>query len=527
MGLKKIIIHNKNLKILCVFFTIYVLLGLCISYSAKFNDNVFFDADNYRAFLDLTEIQYHHYRVKVHPLFLIFTESVVLIINGFINNNALSVIILESFAGACSVVFLYNILEELGINKKLKRITALLYGFSFSTMIFSSIPETYIFAGLGLICYWYFVLRVSKETYPYDKNIDLLFILFGIICFGITLTNYISYMIGLIYILMMNNKNIKIFLKKFIKINIINAASIIVLCIIQKLIWAQCPIFLESILAGLLGFGYEETRYMTWNINLDKTIIWFKGIFAHSIISSNVCIENNTWVIFDEYGILAKYILIIFLILLAIACVLYIKDTFIQVDNRKKGYKLAIIITLSANLFLHYIYGAGATFLYTQHFIYLIFIILAVGVNSIKSEKIKSMLNKVLVIFLFFEIINNMYEGIVTAKLGLSSVLASVKTDFSWINTIIGTAICGFICYGICYLIERYQVNTGKNVLTIGSENEYKQMVKNIAVYFGIVLICGIFISYNYRGVQGSFDYYMAHFSKLFNKLTSLHFFWK
>lgn len=51
--MKKIAINDKNLKIFSVFFLLYVFLGLCISYTVNFETNIFFGADNARAFLDL------------------------------------------------------------------------------------------------------------------------------------------------------------------------------------------------------------------------------------------------------------------------------------------------------------------------------------------------------------------------------------------------------------------------------------------------------------------------------------------
>lgn len=191
--MRKLTIKGEKKQIFILFFVFYIFLGLCISYTINFDTNLFFGADNARVFFDLTDIQYNHYRMKVHPLFLIFTEPIVLILNGFVNNKGLSVIILESFIGACSIVFLFCTLKELEIEDKLIKAITLLYGFSFSMMMFSSIPETFIFAGLGLIYYWYFVLKVSKKMCSYHRSINILLVIFGVINFGMTLTNYMSY----------------------------------------------------------------------------------------------------------------------------------------------------------------------------------------------------------------------------------------------------------------------------------------------------------------------------------------------
>lgn len=52
-----------------LFFFLYFTLGCYISYQNVVTSNIYFGADNYRAFWDLTDIFGNHYRIKVHPLF--------------------------------------------------------------------------------------------------------------------------------------------------------------------------------------------------------------------------------------------------------------------------------------------------------------------------------------------------------------------------------------------------------------------------------------------------------------------------
>lgn len=509
LQMRKIRISDKNLILFSVFFSFYIFLGLCISYAVNFDADIFFGADNARAFLDLTEIEYSHYRIKVHPLFLIFTQPVTLLLNGIVNNKGLSVIIMESFAGACSVVFLYNILKKLEVQDKLQVVLSCLYGFAFSTMIFSSVPETFIFAGLGLISYWYFVLLVSAEEYPFNKNIKIMFVFFGIISFGMTLTNYISYFVGVVYIFLVKIKDKKDSIKKFFKLNIINGIAIVALAVIQKMIWWQCPIFLESVIGGFIGLGYEETRYMNWSINLDKTVAWFKGIFAYSVLSPDAYMGKDGGgldsILFGGYNTVMKCFLIVFLIITAISCVLCLKWILEQRDNCKKGYGLAMFVVIVCNLVLHYIYSSGESFMYTPHYLFMFFIIMGIGIDSIRRLKLKEFFYKFLCILVLVEIINNFYQEIFTANIALSIVNMTIP----WTSAVTGTVMCGIICYAFCLFLER-KLHAGV------IQHEVDCMARNIMIYFGIILLCGIFISFVNNGVYGFFWYYMSGFYKLY-----------
>lgn len=513
--MKKIVINNRNLHIFISFFILYIFLGFCLSYIVNFRSNLFFGADNNRVFLDLTNIPYNHYRIKVHPLFLLLVQPIELIINGVINNSGLSVMIMESFAGAASVTIFRNILAELEVEKKIAQIVTLLYGFSFSLMIFSSIPETFIFAGVGLITYWYFVLKVSKETTQYTKQIKILFVVFGIISFGITLTNYLSYLIGLIYIIAISDLKIKEAIKKFFTINIINGVLILILCVIQKMIWSQCPIFLESILKGILGREtYEETYYMNWSVNLDKTIVWFKETMLHSIVSPSVyqtVRDNGSMPVeFSGYSFILKIFVILYIIIALIAIYRFIIGVLTESNIKKKGYMLAITVAVLINLGLHYIYGSYQAFMYTPHYIFLFLIIMALGINYFKKNCLKKIICILLMLFISVEVINNIYEAVISAQLALSGVDKSI----SWTCSIIGTLICGILCYLLCLIIDRTQ--SRKKIMSLGTSAPYSIMLRNILIYFSSILICCIFISFNYKGLTGFMEWILHIMVKLF-----------
>lgn len=385
-------IFSEYFILYIIFFVLYLFLGLCISYKVHVG-NTFFGSDNWRAFGDATQIKFNHYRIKVHPLFLLLIQPITLFITGITNESTLSVIIEEAICGSLSVCFLYAILKRLNISKILRTILSIIYGFSFSILVFSTVPETFIYAGLGLMIYWYIV------TYLIGKNGDLsnkerfLLIFFGIFSFGITLTNYISYFIGLLLVLICRydfKKDLKKIIKELFLINFISLFFIGILCIFQKFVWKDCPIFLRSILDGLTGKEkYEETLYMNWLVNFDKTKIWVKNILFYPFLSPSVQIVKD-YIGFSIYNfpLILKIIIRIFVISLFIPVVVTFVKRFFAKKDKNFYYFIFVFLTLLYNILLHYIYGYSQAFLYSPHYIFLYLILLAISINEFRKNKI-------------------------------------------------------------------------------------------------------------------------------------------
>ena len=150
-----------------------------MQYGRKLPYDTLFGADSYRAYEDLVVVIADHGRVKIHPLFLIFTQTITVFVNGIVNNSSLAIIIEEAFCGGLSVCFLNAIFKRLNISKTLNTILTLMYGFSFSVLIFATSSETFIFAGVGLIIYWYIVTYLIGRTGDLSWKEKILLIFFG------------------------------------------------------------------------------------------------------------------------------------------------------------------------------------------------------------------------------------------------------------------------------------------------------------------------------------------------------------
>ena len=102
------------LKIFLIAFTFNLSLLFIVNIFSNHlvSNGVFFNADTARVYDDMTSFEANHYRTKVHPLFVLFTQPFVLVLKKIFGElNA--VVIFQAFIGALCVVLFYLILRKL------------------------------------------------------------------------------------------------------------------------------------------------------------------------------------------------------------------------------------------------------------------------------------------------------------------------------------------------------------------------------------------------------------------------------
>lgn len=402
-------LFDKKIIFYILVFCFYIFIGVLLSFEKNYTD-FFFGADNARVFGDITNALELHYRIKVHPLFVLFIEPIFYLLNIFLRNKMLSVIVIESLAGTSMVYFFDKILTNLKIKNNIKNVFVLIFVFSFSMMIFSIVPETFIFGGLGLISYYFFLSYINTKKGELSKKERYLLILFGIINFGITITNFGLYILGLIYILLSKYKINKA-IKEFIKINIFNLIFIIILNIFQRIIWSTCPLFWSSIIEGLNGNGYEEVLYMDFNISISKVIELINQMFNYSIISPNIELGSEG-VCFTSYNFVKYFIIITNISIMGLG-IKHIYD-LIKKKDKINNYILTIFFCLLYNIVLHFIYGYNEAFIYSPHYLFFMLILVSYLCNRISKNIV---LNIYLIIYLIIEFIFNLLHYIDTLKI--------------------------------------------------------------------------------------------------------------
>lgn len=376
-----------------LFFFIYFLLGIILNYNYELfsNNNLLFQSDTKRVFEDYANIIGKHYRVSTHPLIL-FVQPFIYFINSFTHDYIIAIIIFQAIVGALGIKYLFQTIFLLNENKKISILLTLVYGFSFSAIIFNSTIELYSISSLFLILIWFNLIKDIK----YENKVKLFkYILLGIACTGCLITNYSVFIVCLMLLYLYK----KINLKKLIICIFLTALFTIYLSCIQENIWKKSPTLL-SILEG--SYKEETNKYATFDIQIDKIQNVYEDIYVNGFISNDLMIkdidEENIdecrMIYFNNNNVLNIIIVSVFYLILTILIIMNIKNNII--------INIGLLISLLGMSLLHIFYGNDCSFLYSQNFIYLIILLFAT--NYKKNNKI---INLFLVIFLILECLFN------------------------------------------------------------------------------------------------------------------------
>ena len=90
--------YQNHIIIFLISFIIYFILGMIITYYLNTFDTwgVMFEIDTPRVVGDLTLVEYDHYRIAVHPLFIILFQPIILLLTIIIKQPIISCILLQS-----------------------------------------------------------------------------------------------------------------------------------------------------------------------------------------------------------------------------------------------------------------------------------------------------------------------------------------------------------------------------------------------------------------------------------------------
>lgn len=376
-----------------------VLLGFLLNYNYLLyeNYNLMFDFDTGRIFLDATVVNAEHYRLDVHPLFVIIIQPLVLLIKGLVLNPSIAIIFLSSLASSLTVVFLYKIFKLSKLNEKMSIVLSLFYLFSFANIIFTSAIETYNFAAFFLVLLWYFFLKKGPEKEFDDKSYIILGIL-GVLSFSMTITNYIIFLI--VCFVLWVFKKVKFY--KLILVGILTVITLVTFNVGQRMIWNNTEVLWNMNTSKEVGDYSKKTIDM----NNFKRVV--EGDYIHSIISSDVYVKvgyaseynkQNFMINFSESSIFLKILMFLF----------YGWIIWIVARNYEKNKmaNTAVVLSLVFNSIFHLIYGNNAPFLYSLHFLYLIIILIGLNISTEKNNKVQKYFLIFLEIMVGIEIIQN------------------------------------------------------------------------------------------------------------------------
>lgn len=149
------LISKKALIYAVFFFGLYFFCGLCFKDTLLSQaDNLAFNADSKRVVYEL-QTNESPKRIQLHPMFnLIISPAAKVLINTL--GKDIGLITLNAMVGALSVFFMYHIILSFLLTPVFTFLLTCLFGFSACQLFFSIAPETHQFAGLGILCTYYF-----------------------------------------------------------------------------------------------------------------------------------------------------------------------------------------------------------------------------------------------------------------------------------------------------------------------------------------------------------------------------------
>ena len=390
---------NIELIIFLVSFIYLLILGVSLTYNFNFenNYNLLFDADTARVIGDMTNPLADHNRLDVHPLFVLLTQPICLLLTGITQNKILSIIIMSAFTSSISTLFIYKILKLINNTEKVNILVTIIYLISFSNIIYTSGIETYNFASLFLILLFYEFIKIIKEK-DLNKNKEKVLIFLGLMTLSFTITNFIVYLI-IIFVLWIFKK---INIKKSIILIITPLILLVGLSYFQKIVWQNTPTILQT------NIRSEKNNYSKTTIDKTNIINVVENDYMNSLISNNPKLKIDYGITFNNLNYRLEFTNsnLFKMILLGL---FYLLSLFLVIKNfnKNKEINIAIILALVFNTCLHIIYGNDGTFLYSMHFLYLIILLLGINLSKEQNDKIKIISIIFLSLFTLIELLVN------------------------------------------------------------------------------------------------------------------------
>jgi hypothetical protein len=193
----------------------------------------------------------------------------------------LSVFIIYTLVISATVGILYKILEIINNNNlKLNILLTLIFGFSWSCIIFNYSYDVYVFSSFYLAIIFYLILKEYKNSEISVKN-SVLIGIFASFSFGVNLQNICTIMILLLpFLHTKKRKSILIILSTFLAVS--------ALCIFLKT--AVCN---QSVINYFLGNKFLGEYHYHMNFDIQKNLKFFYNSTVLSPIVSDFILFNT------------------------------------------------------------------------------------------------------------------------------------------------------------------------------------------------------------------------------------------
>lgn len=246
------------------FFAVYFIFSFIFNQPAFDVDDIFFDSDSWMWRTRFTTDAYQDYYWRpVHPFVLLVIRPIIAFISFFLKGDRLaSALLLTAFSGALCVFLAWYFIKQKVGNSLYAILIASLLGGSAAHLIYGSLLETYIFLVLIAMT----VVILSLRDTPL-----FVFIIAGLLSFGITLTSFIQPSIT--FALQRRN------LKQWVIYGVVIAALVIPLTLLNNVVYPKSqPYFFDP-----SAYGTEGRN--TFDPSLRRATVVVRVMFLHSIVA--------------------------------------------------------------------------------------------------------------------------------------------------------------------------------------------------------------------------------------------------
>ena len=219
--------------------------------------NWFFGSDSNRVFGDFTQVSANHYRVKVHPFYVLIWQSIYHLFCPLVNKTSLAIRIMVCVFAGLNIGVFSLFISRLAKSKVLNIIMCTIMAFSFPQILHGSqMLEAYIFTQFSImLALLYFSFAFFKKEYNLPVLLALSLFISG---------NNIAYtcIFAIFYIVLLyhTSDSWKTAWNKILKFSVWFAVVFSVLLFIQWLFYGRSsPSNIYSMIKGILS---EEGSYI-------------------------------------------------------------------------------------------------------------------------------------------------------------------------------------------------------------------------------------------------------------------------
>lgn len=362
-----------------------VLLGHSPFYGVPFTLNLFnFDPSIYYGYGNASII---------HP-FINFLSGTLTYFSEFLSGN-LFFLVIQSAVNALSVAIVYYYLRSSGIGNAIALLFASFFGVSSYTVFTALIPDSYPYAQFVLLLSVLYLLYSRQGEHTRSIPTAVL----AVVNFGITSTNLIPYA-GALLVNLFKIRDYA-FIKKCVAILLYFLIGVAVLTLLQIAIGSS---WIHNWLQSLHNGGFNYTAPFTFSQH-------WKAVYMLAIspvLTPDITLVSPGIVAFATdlsrpYPLFVSLIGGVFLLMALLG--------FIRSSRTKEPWVLAPFLLFAFALHIVMGYGIAAfnndLFLYAGHYLFVLFLLSARFVASIKHQQVKRVIMGVVLVFVVVTASNN------------------------------------------------------------------------------------------------------------------------